>query len=474
MTTYRTIAGSAAQLRSGEITAVELVEESIANADRTDMEIGVYLRRFDDEARAAAEKTDAALKAGNDPGPLAGIPLGVKDIIATEGAPTTAQSLVLDAEWSAALGDAPVVARLRAAGGVITGKTTTMEFATGVPDPEKPFPIPVNPWDTTRWAGGSSSGTGSGVVVGAFLGGLGTDTGGSIRMPAAFCGISGHKPTFGLVPKSGCVPLAYSLDNIGPMARTAEDCAIMLNALAGFDPSDACSADVAIPDYVGMLQPDLTGLRVGIDTLERFPTSFDEPEVFAALRAAAEVLESLGATVVEVQVPYYEELCSAARITSRSESFAYHADDLAARWDDYFRSTRRGVSGGAFYTAAEYVQAQRVRRVVQRALAELYTTVDLVITPTATVSAFLMDSLDSLQGERFVALKTNYWNGSGNPALSVPMGLSATGMPFGMQIIGRHFEDGTVLRVGDAYQRRTTWHERVPAGTQLVAAGSEE
>ena len=183
-----------------------------------------------DEARQA----DADFANGIDRGPLQGIPLGIKDIIATDNAPTTAQSLVLDPTWGDQ-GDAPVVARLRAAGAVITGKTSTMEFATGLPDADKPFPVPRNPWNTDHWPGGSSSGTGAGVAAGLFLGGLGTDTGGSIRGPAAYCAISGLKPTFGRVPKSGCVPLGYSLDHIGPMARSARDCAAMLQIIAGYD-----------------------------------------------------------------------------------------------------------------------------------------------------------------------------------------------------------------------------------------------
>jgi aspartyl-tRNA(Asn)/glutamyl-tRNA(Gln) amidotransferase subunit A len=203
------ITEAAAKLRDGSLTSVELTSAVLARADAYDGEVGSYLARFDEQALAAAATADSDLAKGVDRGPLQGIPLGVKDIIAAADGPTTANSLVLDPAWGAGK-DAPVVSRLKSAGAVITGKLTTMEFAIGSPDPTKPFPLPRNPWDTKTWPGGSSSGTGSGVAAGFILGGLGTDTGGSIRIPAAFCGVSGLMPTFGRVPKSGCTPLGYS------------------------------------------------------------------------------------------------------------------------------------------------------------------------------------------------------------------------------------------------------------------------
>ena len=220
-----TLAGAAAALRAGTVSSVELTLASIERADRFDEQLGTYVCRADGPALEAAKQADAELEAGRDRGPLHGIPVGIKDIVATAGLPTTAQSLVLDRRWGER-GDAVVVARLRAAGAVITGKTTTMEFAIGLPDPTKPFPLPRNPWAPDRWAGGSSSGTANGVAAGIFWAGIGTDTGGSIRMPSALCGITGLKPTFGRVPKSGVVPLSWSFDHVGPMARTARDCAL--------------------------------------------------------------------------------------------------------------------------------------------------------------------------------------------------------------------------------------------------------
>src|SRR3954453_13918102 len=276
---------AAAALRAGDVTSVELTQTTIDRATRLDDLLGSYLVRFDDEALATAEQADADFAAGVDQGPLQGLPVGAKDILAAKEGPTTAQSLVLDPAWGAGK-DAPIVRRLREAGAVITGKTTTMEFAIGVPDFSKPFPIPRNPWNTDTWPGGSSSGSGSGVAAGFFLAGIGSDTGGSIRLPAAFCGVSGLMPTFSLVPKSGCVPLGYSLDHVGPLARSAWDCAAMLQALAGFDPSDPYSVERPVPDYLASVGGGMAGIRVGV--MREHHLESCDAEVAAVFEAAVE------------------------------------------------------------------------------------------------------------------------------------------------------------------------------------------
>ncbi|MCU1407769.1 MAG: Amidase [Glaciihabitans sp.] len=453
---YLTISDALTALRAGETTAAALMESAISAADAHNSALGIYMSRFDATALEAAYEADTAYATGDPVGALAGIPLGIKDIITSTEGPTTAQSLVHDSSWGDQL-DAPVVARLRAAGGLITGKTTTMEFATGVPDLTKPFPVPRNPWNLENWTGGSSSGTGNGVAAGAFLGGLGTDTGGSIRMPAAFCGISGIKATFGRVPKSGCVPLGYSLDHIGPMARSAMDCAIMLSALAGYDASDPTTVEEPVPDYTLALGGDLAGLRIGVDSLQRFVVDGDSA-VAERFEKAIESMVALGATIVPVSLPYYREVAAAARITSRSEAFAYHALDMQTRWDEYFAATRQGVGSSPFNTGADYVQAQRVRRVGQKAMAELFSTVDIILTPMASTEAPTIGSLAKSFGDRFALVHAAYWNGLGNPALSVPMGAGETGLPLGLQVIGKPFDEATVLKVGDAFQQITDFH----------------
>ncbi len=465
-TEYLTITDAAAALRDGRTTSVELVRRAIEVADGVDEQVGSFLARFDEQALVAAQAADDALAAGDELGPLHGIPLGVKDIIQTAERPATAQSLILDPDWSSAGQDAVVVERLRAAGGIISGKLTTMEFAIGLPDFGKPFPIPRNPWNLDHWAGGSSSGSGSAVATGAVLGALGTDTGGSIRIPAAFCGITGMMQSFGRVPKSGCVPLGYSLDHIGPMARSARDCALMLGVLAGHHPSDLSSIDVPVPDYVGGLTGELAGVRIGYDRLSRVAAEAEDPALVGVFDAALAEFEELGAVLVEVELPVYNEMAAANVVVMLSEALAYHLPDLQTRWSDYFEGTRNVVGSAVLYGAADYVQAQRARRVGQKALAELYERVDLILTPTCSAGATAFADLSSML-ERVAAgsigpIHTGYWDSTGNPVLSVPMGRTAAGLPLGLQIAGRPFDEVAVLRAGDAYQSRTAWHLDVP------------
>jgi aspartyl-tRNA(Asn)/glutamyl-tRNA(Gln) amidotransferase subunit A len=464
---YLTITDAAAALRAGDVSSVELTGAAIAVADAHDERLGVYLARFDESALAAAAAADAELAAGVDRGPLHGIPLGIKDIIATDEGETTAQSLVLDRAWGRQ-GDAPTVARLRSAGAVIMGKTTTMEYAIGTPDTEKPFPVPRNPWDPEHWTGGSSSGTGGGVAAGMFLGGLGTDTGGSIRYPATSCAITGLKQTFGRVPKYGCVPLGYSYDHIGPMARSAADCAAMLAVIAGHDARDATSVDRPVDDYLSGLTGSLEGMTIGVDGLLA-ASRLTVPELGAVLDAAVAVLVAAGATVVPVELPLYQELTSAAFLGFSAEACAYHLPDLQSRWADYGAGTRMAVATGALVSGADYVQTQRVRRVGQRKVAELFREVDLVVTPTSAMGA---PAIEGLAFQEIVdALHTPYWNAVGNPAMSVPMGTTAAGLPLGLQICGRPFDEASVLAAGHAFQLRTDWHLAVPPlVADLVAA----
>lgn len=466
MTYPLTLSELSAAIHDKEITSLEITQEVLARADRLDATMGTYLLRFDELALAAASRLDGELEAGHDRGPLHGVPLGIKDIISTEGGPTTAQSLILDPAWGDQ-GDAPVVARLRAAGAVIVGKTTTMEFACGCPDPTKPFPVPRNPWDLSTWPGGSSSGTGSGVATGLFYGGLGTDTGGSIRCPASYCGISGLKATFGLVPKSGCTPLGYSYDHIGPMARSSLDCALMLAAMAGHDPSDPTSSTREVPNFVDALSGDISGLRVGVDRtlLQRYPV---DSALATTFEAAVEALVAVGAIVVDVSIPYYEELTVATMSGWPAEALANHRHDLQTRWSEYGRPTRLAIANGALVQAQDYVQAQRARRVGAEAIRRLMeSTCDVIVTPTAAGGAPKVEGLDLTT--IVASVFTPVWNAVGFPALSVPMGHNAAGLPLGLQVAGLPYADGLVLKVGDAFQRVTAHHRQVP---DLVGAAS--
>jgi aspartyl-tRNA(Asn)/glutamyl-tRNA(Gln) amidotransferase subunit A len=463
--TALTIADAARGLRAGTLTAAGLLRQVSDQADKLDPQLGVYLTRFADDAAAAAERADRELAAGIDRGPLHGIPLGVKDILATRGWVTTAQSLVHRPDWWLHQ-DAPVVARLRAAGAVITGKTTTMEYAIGLPDPDKPFPLPRNPWNPATWTGGSSSGTGAGVAAGLFLGGLGTDTGGSVRIPAAYCGITGLKPTYGLVPRAGCLPLGFSLDHIGPMAHSALDCALMLSVMAGHDPRDpAARRDPAAapgtrPDYAGALTGDLSGLRIGIERAIPATAQWCDPALLPALDTVADGLAAAGADVTEVEIPCYRALADADLVIMAGEAFSFHRAAMTERWGDYGRYTRTFIAQGALLSAADYVTAQRARRVACAALGEVLGGLDAIVTPTCATGAPAYEGLD--MGSLMTQIFTGAFNSTGLPALALPAGFTAAGLPLSVQVIGHPLAEATVLAIGDALQRRTTHHLAEP------------
>ncbi len=466
-----TIERAGRAIRAGELTSERLTEECLAASDRFDDTLGTYLARFDESALAAARQADAELAAGNDRGPLHGIPLGIKDIIATDEGPTTAQSLVQDPAWGDQ-GDGPVISRLRAAGAVLTGKTTTMEYAIGRPDFDKPFPIPRNPWNTERWTGGSSSGTANGVASGQFVGGLGTDTGGSVRLPAAYCGITGHKQTFGLVPKSGCIPLGLSYDHIGPMARTVWDCAAMLTVMAGADASDRTSVDRPHVDYVARLDQDLPA-RIAVVANPSVAASASD-SMMAAFDDAVAAIERAGVEVVLLEVPHYDELANGTFLALQAEAFAWHRRQLQERWLDYGRPTRLTIAQGALISGGDLIQVERVRDIARRAVIAAMDElgVDLLLSPTTGYPATPFTGADP-RAVAMSALHTPAWNAAGFPALSVPMGFDVDGLPCGLQIIGRPFADDQVLSLGHRYQQLTNWHDAV-APIHASSGGTQE
>jgi aspartyl-tRNA(Asn)/glutamyl-tRNA(Gln) amidotransferase subunit A len=274
-------------------------------------------------------------------------------------------------------------------------------------------------------------------------------------MPAAWSGISGMKQTFGRVPKSGCVPLGFSYDNIGPMTRSARDAAAMLAVMAGHDESDACSVDRPVDDYPGALTGDVEGLRIGVDVtfLER-PDC--DPDVASLTRAAVEVFAGAGAVVSEVTLPLYAELATATMAGLQAEALAYHRQDMQTRWGDYGYGTRMAIGTAMFMTGADYAQAQRVRRVGVRAMAHLFADYDILITPTCLIPPLAVDGLNF--ASVIDSVLTPYWNAVGNPAMSIPMGLTRAGLPAGLQLAGRPFEETTVFRAADAFQRLTDHH----------------
>ena len=470
-----TVEEAARAIREGALTSVELTTALLERADRLDPRLGTYLARFDDTALAAARTADRELAEGLDRGPLHGIPVGIKDIFPTTEGPTTAQSAALDAGWGGGV-DAPAVARLRAAGAVITGKVTTMELTLGTPDPAKPFPSPRNPWDLARWPGGSSSGSGNGVAAGLFLASLGSDTGGSIRLPAAFCGVTGLVPTYGVVPRTGAVPLAWTIDRVGPLARSVHDCAAVLDAIAGPDGLDrTCMArgepllgpagtELAGTGLVGTALPGagLDGIRIGVVREGHFPAGIDDG-VRATFDAAVSVLEGLGAVVTVETLPYQDEGLAASLLLTATEAFTFHRTALGQRWEDFGRPARRSLAAGGLSSGADYVQAQRVRAIIADAVAALFEKVDLLATPTSVIGAVRYDEHGEVALEETVGrVFTPYWNLMGNPLLAFPIGFTADGLPLSLQLAAAPLAEPLLVRAGQAYQQVTDWHLRQP------------
>ncbi|TYK52669.1 amidase [Actinomadura decatromicini] len=457
-----TIEDAAEALRSGAVTSEALTRTVLDRIARLDGALGAYVAVTADEALAAAADADADFARGIDRSPLQGVPLVVKDLIATRDAPTRANSEVLAPGWGGGA-DAPAVARLRAAGGVLLGKSTTNEFACGLPEPPSRFPFPRNPWNPEHTAMGSSSGTAIAVSAGLALGGLGTDTGGSVRGPSGANGCTGLKVTFGRVPKSGVVPCAFTLDTVGPMARSAYDCALILDAVAGHDPGDPHSSPLPADRYAdgARVGGGVEGLRIGVPTGYFLDSPLLDGEVRGGVLRAADELARAGATITDVAVPYAQEANDANNVTFLCECFAYHRSDLVHRWDDYGRTTRELLARAAFFTGADYVQAQRVRALFRRALADVFAEVDVLLTPVALTPPAPVATADfaaALLRPGFQAL----WNAAGLPAAAMPCGSAASGLPLSVQVVGRPFGEGTVLRVADTYQRHTDFHLRVP------------
>jgi aspartyl-tRNA(Asn)/glutamyl-tRNA(Gln) amidotransferase subunit A len=455
-----TIAGAAAEIASGRLSPVALVEACLARIDRHDSKLNSFIRLERESALGSARAAEAEIKAGRRRGPLHGIPFAHKDIYETAGIPTTCHSKLL--QDYVPTRDAFTVAKLADAGIVMLGKLATHEFAVGGPSFDLPWPPARNPWATEHFTGGSSSGTGAAVAAGFVLGGTGSCTGGSIRTPSAFCGLAGIKPTYGLVSRSGIQPLAFTLDHAGPLAWTTEDCALLLQAMAGHDPADPGSADVPIPDYRAALVAGVGGLRIGV-VRHFFET--DNPvseEVGAATEASIAVLGNLGAKVSDVRLPPLQDWNACGWLILISEAYAVHEPWLRTRYNDYGKNLRDRLTLGAFVSAADYMSAVRFRRELQESLAKVLADVDLLVLPTTAGPAPRLEDVtgfSSLETPNF----TIPFNVAGVPALSVCNGFSASGLPLSLQIVGRPFEEALVLRAGHAYEQATSWKERRPA-----------
>lgn len=443
-----------------ELSPVEVTKALLSRIAAHDGKLHSFLRVTEESALAEAAAAERDMLAGTRRGPLHGVPYALKDIIETAGIPTTGHSKLR--QDYVPTEDAEIVARLKTAGGVMLGKLATWEFALGGPSWDLPWPPALNPWDPGRSPGGSSSGAGAAVAAGFVPGAIGTDTGGSVRGPAALCGLTGLKPTYGRVSRRGVFPNTFSMDHCGPLARSAEDIALLLKAIAGFDPHDPASEDVPVPDYSAELQSGVRGLRLGI-VEAWYRDAGAHPDVAPAIDAAVEVLRGLGATVEPVELSSLRDYTDCKTTISSVELYAIHAQDLRTRPQDFGRILRNRVLPGALIRAEDYLDALRWRTALAQEQARVLRRVDGLITAAALNVA---EPCDPDAPDRLVSAPsiTMPFSVGGLPALAVPCGFSRTeGLPLSLQIAAGPFAEGLVLRIAHAYQQATDWHRRHPA-----------
>ncbi len=457
---YLTISEAAAGLRRKEFSPLELTKACLARIEAIDGKLHSFITVTADRALKQAGEAAKELHSGNDRGPLHGIPIALKDLYMTKGIRTTCHSAVLE-NWTPDH-DATAVAKLQEAGTILLGKLGMHEFAFGGPSVDAPFPAVKNPWNTDHIPGGSSSGSGAALAAALCYGALGSDTGGSIRTPSSHCGVVGIKPTYGRVSRYGVVPLSWSLDHAGPMARSVEDCAILLQAIAGYDPGDPASPNVVVLDFRAELRDGIKGLRVGVPRAHWFDENKGtDPETEAVFDNALKTLESLGAVIVEIDGKAFSIARKANQTILVCEAYATHEKTLQATPMKFGSSVRRRMLEGAFLSAADYITAQRARSVLNDQIRANFSGVDVFATPSAPRPPEAFEGMDPNE-QNLRPNFTNPFNLTGLPAISVPCGFTSGNLPVGLQIAARPFEEATCFRVAYAYEQATEWHNRRP------------
>jgi aspartyl-tRNA(Asn)/glutamyl-tRNA(Gln) amidotransferase subunit A len=447
------------------LSPVELIESCLARIAALDGRLNSLVTVTWERARRDARKAEAEIAASGPRGPLHGIPYSLKDIFDVAGVRTTAQSRLLADNVS--VNDSVCTAKLEAAGAILLGKNATWEFAHGGPSWDVLFPPARNPWNTDHSPAGSSSGSAVAVAAGLALMSLGTDTGGSIRSPAAACGVAGLKPTYGRVSRRGIVPNCFSHDHAGPLAWTTRDVALIMTVIAGHDPRDPSSAAREVPDYVAALTGSVEGLVIGVPWRWLEDDLPPSPATRAAFEAALGVFKGLGAEIREVSLPPVLDYHATMKVIAVSELFAIHGHDLRSRPELFGESLRYRIIAGGLVRAEEYLLALRARTDLARAMQDAMVKVDIIMLPTS-------EPAERLQPEHPASTLTqpsytSPFSVAGNPALSVCCGFDEAGLPFSLQIVGRLFDEATVLRAGDAYERVTPWRQRRPELTLAMA-----
>ncbi len=456
---WLTIAEASALIRDKKLSPVEWTQALIARIERHDGRLNAFLRFTPEIALADARRAEAEISAGNWRGPLHGVPYGLKDIIDYAGLPTTAHSAIL--KDNIATADACVTQRLRAAGAVFMGKLSTHEFAIGGPCFDLPWPPARNPWNRDYFCGGSSSGSGVATAAGFVPFAIGTDTGGSVRNPSTMCGVTGIKPTYGLVSRRGVFPLAFSLDHVGPLTRTVHDNAKVLNVLAGHDGLDPGSVARPGVDYTALTGKGLKGLRIG--WLKHFyhDDIKADPQMGAAVDASVMKMQELGAQVTEVKTVPLSQFQACNRIIMGSESYAIHQKWLRERPQDYGDITRQRFLYGAMYSASDYINALRMRSKFTADFHALFNDVDVIVTASAHDPAVRIDDQEACEFIYSRQARAPF-NVTGSPAMAVPAGFSKEGLPLGIQIVAAPWNEAVVYRVGAAYEAAMSWTAKRP------------
>ena len=461
---FTSISDASALIESRDLSPVELVEAHLARVEQTEPQLNAFITLLADEALEQANAAEREIAAGNYRGALHGIPIGLKDLYYTKGVRTTVGSKILR-DFVPGY-DAAVTERFSEAGAVLMGKLQMHEFALGATS-VNPHDGPArNPWNPGRITGGSSGGSGAAVAAGQCMGALGSDTGGSIRIPAALCGIVGLKPTFGRVSRHGVYPLSSSLDTVGPMTRTVRDSAIMLNAISGHDPRDPSSANVPVQDFAQGVESGVEGVRIGIP--DDFFYDVIDPQVSEAICAASGVLSELGAVVERCSLPALNHALGISSAILVTEAAEVHLDNLRNRPQDIGADVRARLHLGAVTPAVDYLEAQRARAAYNAELADAMRSYDLLLAPAvATGAPGIHQEFVEISGKPENALSlmsrlTRPFNLTGQPTISVPCGFTGDGMPIGMQLAGRNWDESTVLRAAYAYEQAAEWRHRTP------------
>jgi len=450
---------AAEQLRGRKVSPVELTSACLARIERLNPVLNAFITVTRDQALADAKAAEEEIARGRRRGPLHGIPIALKDLFDTAGVKTTAGSAIFADRVPPQ--DAEVVRRLKQAGAVLVGKLNMHEFAYGDTSAQSHFGPVRNPWDRQRISGGSSGGSGAAVAARLCYGALGSDTGGSIRQPSAYCGIVGLKPTYGLVSTTGVVPLSWSLDHIGPMCRTVADTSVLLQAIAGYDPRDTNSIDAAPPDYTKALGQRVAALRLGIPRAVFYEGV--DPEIEHAVNDALQVLRRLTASTRDVALPKYQTLPVVG-----AEAWAFHTPYFSKTPELYKPATRQRIEGGSRISASAYIEGKRELDRLRRAVAEVFSTVDLLVTPTTpilpqTVEDALSNPTVPAPGGVAPSLRnTQPFDIYGLPTISIPCGFSRAGLPVGLQISGPRLGESRVLALAHAFEQATEWHRRTP------------